>query len=485
MTARPLLPPALRSASRPRLAALVALVLTTGALAGVASARSAAPADLLVVRPPTVAALTAPAELTVTVGATPTDGVVPSGAIGLSFDENVLGSRGLSAAAGLVPLMRRLGPSILRIGGTSSQWGRAVPFTATQLHSLDTVLRGSGWRAILTEDDAHWSASVTAQDARAANAVLGPRLAGMACGNEPAGYAPSGWRPRGWTTAQTVADELTCLRAVHAAVPSIRLVGPDAGQGDWVRRWAPQGASSVAIVTTHLYPMAACRVPWPLPGTLLGPAAQRVALEDVAPALAAARAAHRPLLLDETNSAACGGIRGLSDAYAAALWAPDDVLTLLQAGVVGLDFHGAPNAHGCSQYSPICLPAGASTDRAQPVYDGLLLAHDLGTGRLLPVSGTTALLRAHALLRGDGRTAVLLDNESDHPVLVHLVVPHSSGSAAETLMTDPGGLRARGGVCFTTGQVDGTAEGTGTTSYVVRLPAFSADDVVTAVSVAA
>lgn len=485
MSARPLLPPPLRSASRPCLAALVTLVLVTGALAGVASARSAATPDLVVAHPPTVAALTAPAELTVTVGATPTAGVVPPGAIGLSVDENVLGSRGLSAAAGLVPLMRRLGSSILRIGGTSSQWGRAVPFTAAQLHSLDTLLRGSGWRAILTEDDAHWSASVTAQDARAAHAVLGPRLAGMACGNEPVAYAAFGWRPQGWTTAQTVADELTCLRAVHAAVPSIPLVGPDAGQGDWLRQWAPRAANSVAVVTTHLYPMAACRVPWPLPDTLLGPAAQRVALEDVAPALAAARAAHRPLLLDETNSAACGGIRGLSDAYASALWAADDVLTLLQAGVVGLDFHGAPDARGCRQYSPICLPAGASTDRAQPVYDGLLLAHDLGTGRLLPVSGAADLLRVHALRRADGRTAVLLDNESDHPALVTLVVPRASGAAAETLMTDAGGLRARGGVRFTTGQVDRTTTGGGGTSYVVRLPAYSAADVVTAVSVAA
>ena len=52
--------------------------------------------------------------------------------------------------------------------------------------------------------------------------------------------------------------------------------------------------------------------------------------------------AHRaglPFRLTEVNSVTCGGVPGVSDTFATALWAPDTLFELLRAGVDGVNVH--------------------------------------------------------------------------------------------------------------------------------------------------
>jgi hypothetical protein len=57
--------------------------------------------------------------------------------------------------------------------------------------------------------------------------------------------------------------------------------------------------------------------------------------------------AHRaglPFRLTEVNSVTCGGVRGVSDTFATALWAPDTLFELLRAGADGVNVHVKTNA---------------------------------------------------------------------------------------------------------------------------------------------
>ena len=105
-------------------------------------------------------------------------------------------------------------------------------------------------------------------------------------------------------------------------------------------------------------------------------------------AAADAKAAKAPLLISETNSICSGGLEGVSNSFASALWAIDYMLAGAENGVYGMAFHGGLNSLGeCFFYSPLCPVVGIPGDyTAQPIYYGMLFTHLLGTGNLLPVT---------------------------------------------------------------------------------------------------
>ena len=51
------------------------------------------------------------------------------------------------------------------------------------------------------------------------------------------------------------------------------------------------------------------------------------------------RRAGLPFRLTEVNSVTCGGVTGVSNTFATALWAPDTLFELLRAGVDGVNVH--------------------------------------------------------------------------------------------------------------------------------------------------
>ena len=61
--------------------------------------------------------------------------------------------------------------------------------------------------------------------------------------------------------------------------------------------------------------------------------------QSVAPLVRLARSAGLPVRLTEINSVTCGGLAGVSDTFATALWAPDALFELAQAGVQAVNLH--------------------------------------------------------------------------------------------------------------------------------------------------
>lgn len=84
----------------------------------------------------------------------------------------------------------------------------------------------------------------------------------------------------------------------------------------------------------------------------------------------AARAAGIPIYLGETNSIACGGQYGLSDAFASALWIVDWMAGMALQGWNGFNLHGGS---GGNAYTPVSFHNQAdSTPYIHPLYVGLL-----------------------------------------------------------------------------------------------------------------
>ena len=76
---------------------------------------------------------------------------------------------------------------------------------------------------------------------------------------------------------------------------------------------------------------------------LLANSASAGLADSVARYAGIAHAHHVPLRIDEMNAVSCGGVRGVSDTFASALWALDTLFEFSRVGVDGVNFHTVPN----------------------------------------------------------------------------------------------------------------------------------------------
>lgn len=282
-----------------------------------------------------------------------------------------------------------------------------------------------------------------ADEASYARRILGSALAAIEIGNEPDHY--------GIAEGAYLARFDRYARVVRAAVPGVRLAGPDAASGDrpWLARFARHeaGRREISMITFHNYPESACDGGRPTIAELLSLGAVRSEGAAAAAVVAAGRRDGVPALIDETNSAVCWGYPGVSDVYASALWAVDYALLLARLGVDGVDFHA--RIAGCNPYSPFCAPPHASHLVARPEFYGLRALEQVGAGAFLDVGDPSPrTLRAYALRSGHGALTVLLDNLGRAATVV-LRLPHgAAGPLRETVLAtnSPAGLKATGDI---------------------------------------
>jgi hypothetical protein len=351
--------------------------------------------------------------------------------------------------------MRNLGRSNLRIAGNQldrdTLWvpaGQRPPdplpswvqdvVTPADIARLDQLLRQTGWKAEVGINMARYDPGLAADEGRTLGAVLGPRLAGPECGNEPDHWVSNGYRTAPYGYPEHRADWEACASAaggIPFAAPDLSSPSSTAG---WLDGFARAERGRVGMLTIHNYTGAKTVT------DLLSPAVHASELATVAPQLDTAKSVGVPIRLDETNSAVGGGVAGVSDVYASALWALDYNLVMAQAGFAGLNFHGgfgvcdAPLYNGKYQrYTPIC--AASEPDRlaerytVMPEYYGLFMATRMGTGAFLPVSvDSQRNVTAYAVRGDDGRLRVAVvekDPTSGPPVPVDLSVGGRSGVA--------------------------------------------------------
>jgi hypothetical protein len=407
---------------------------------------TAAATGVLLLSGGATAATAAPAATaTITIDAAHPGSRMKEDAVGLSFEMRELGIGNLDPAKGnTVALMKTLGVSNIRIAGNTldrdTLWvpaGQQPPdplpdwvkdvVTPADIQRLRGLLDATGWKAEVGINVGRWDAALGADQAAAMSSILGRKLVAAECGNEPDQWVGKAMRPAGYAYPDYHADWVACADAIGTD----RIAGPDTAgtSSDWAASLAADEHARMAMLTVHQYSKdGSATIP-----ALLAPETVTAQLNSVAKNLTAARANGLPMRVDEANSAYSGGVDGVSNVYASALWSMDYSLQMAQAGVAGVNIHGGlgvcnePIWNGKFQrYTPFCAAntadEAAQIYHAMPIYYGLWMARRLGPGTFLPVTvSADTNIRAYAV-RGDDcklRVAVIQkDDTSAAPVSV-------------------------------------------------------------------
>jgi len=340
-------------------------------------------------------------------------------------------------------LLRNLGAGILRLGGNSQDntcWAReAAPhpeaceggLDAADLRLFAEASRGSGWPLIvglnLKQNAPAWALREVTEGV--AREIPRAFVLALEPGNEPDLFGRDGYRPQTYSPSVDALEFVAYLHAFQAdpGARGYRLVGPATCCGwrnarDLAVFVDGVGPASLKWITVHNYPATVCG------GRTLG-IAQLLSRElmdgfaaEARPLVAVARERGVPIAMAETNSASCGGMPGVSNAFASALWGLDYAFVLAQEGFVAVSFHTSYRPSGGSSYNAVDTygqPDAAGHWRyrnvVEPLYYAMyLFARHASGGRLLPASvesgaavggaavGGAANVRAYAVTRCAG-----------------------------------------------------------------------------------
>jgi hypothetical protein len=320
---------------------------------------------------------------------------VPQSFLGLSFEVGSLSQIASYAAEGnLVTLLRSLGIGVLRFGGVTADervaWAEsgserpawaAQTLDAADLRQLGELAANSGWRVLLTVGLAHYEPAAAAREAAAAQAALGEGLEAIEIGNEPNSYAAHGFRSEPWSVVQ-YDEQVTAYRsAIEALAPGIPLAGPDSSGSKAFESYGLGEAihQLPALLTGHHYPLSCNEQPPPTIERLLSPEIRQLEQASLRRYTKIAELIEIPFRLDEANTVSCGGVAGISNTFASALWAVNYLANAMAMGVAGINLEGNPT--NCSGYTPVCATTGEALATgslvAQPEWYALLLAKEL------------------------------------------------------------------------------------------------------------
>jgi len=368
------------------------------------------------------------------------------------------------------------GPFALRIGGDSSDhafWDpalRDMPDWAFRLSPdwiADTgqIVRRNHLRVMIDLNFITGTPGMAADWAQAAEREFPPHsIVGFEVGNEPDLYDrdlwtvgidgtrfPLGVLPQTITPHDYAVRYRQYARALARVAPHVPVYGPALALPNVDRRWISTLLAGphphLAGITVHEYPYSACEpvgsAAYPTVAKLLSPQATTQMATAVGPAVRLAHAHGLPLRLTEFNSVTCGGVAGVSNTFATALWAPDALFTLARAGAASADLH----VRAFSVNSPFRFHRGGVF--ARPLLYGLvmftrMLGRDSHLVRVRLHAPAGANLAAWAVTHGSRSASVLLLNRGRRSLNVRIRLPRpSSGTATVQRLLAPSARSTR------------------------------------------
>lgn len=432
-------------------------------------------------------AQTAAAHVALTLPAQTGGPQMPAGFVGLSYEVQQLKDPAFFAAAntGLIRQFRALSSrGVLRLGGNTSEYGwwqptpdspepahpqtRVVagepqaefyPVTPEAVNNLDAFLRAAGWSCIYGLNLGTSTPERAAQEAAYAAKILGPRLEYFQVGNEIDLFAPHLRNPETWNPQRYLEQWLSFARAVAASVPDAKFGMPDvASRLNWLTEIAElwptiQNPPRVVSLSHHYYFGGPATNPQVNIHNLLSPESAATVQGQADIAKAAAGKMGLPLRMTEGNTCYRGGKPGLSDVFAAAIWAADYALHLASNGYTGVNLHGgsgpsvANSVGGALPGDQLLREQGATPEQItshphpfytpiasfgseyvmEPVAYGLKFAGQMIGGRFFEDDLSGRLLaagvdaRAYAAKMPDGEVKVtLLNKDAERDVTVDL-----------------------------------------------------------------
>jgi hypothetical protein len=304
---------------------------------------------------------------------------IPANFVGLSYETQQLSEPNFFSAsnAGLVTQFRALAPhGVLRLGGNTSDYAfwkptpDAVPpprakrpakmgdpppdliydVTPEAVHNLRAFLDATGWTCLYGINFGTNTPAIAADEAAFVNNALGAKLEYFQVGNEADRFGSTIRDPKTWS-ADTYFDEwLPFANAIRAKVPSAKFGLPDtSGNPEWyaavvTRLLALKDRPEVGALTHHYYFAGPPTNPKANIGELLKVDAHvaKLAADVSAAAARLGEGEHRTVAYRMTEGNTCyrGGKPGLSDVFAASLWAADYLLRMASLGYAGVNLHG-------------------------------------------------------------------------------------------------------------------------------------------------
>ena len=186
-------------------------------------------------------------------------------------------------------------------------------------------------------------------------------------------------RPEGYGYNQYRREVNEHVGAIHPAAPDVGLAGGGFASGSWddLQDDILEVQPSVRTWSAHAYPLQTCEKDIRRRGglryipKLLAPTAFSSIVDRMRHLVAVAASHGGVVQVSEMNSAICGGLRGVSDTMAAALWGTDILFGLAEAGVRNVDFHTWTG----SIYGPIDWRTvnGKKVAKVRPLFSAMLL----------------------------------------------------------------------------------------------------------------
>ncbi len=421
---------------------------------------------------PIPAGLITEANLTVTTAITASIG--PDFA-GFSLEKETISSGLLSSSnSNAVGLYKRLGPSLLRLGGDSVDkciWmpngpgkikGQVAP---SDIDSLAGFCKATSWKCLYGVNLGGASRNATtpalaASEVAYAARQLGTLLLGIEIGNEPDSFGQTNhaFAKQDWSLERYIALWNSFRSAIVAAVPGISVTGPAAAKN--VSTWTiPFGRTvtkhELSILTQHYY-RANRKAPTATIPNLISP--DPYLMSELAELKAGADSIGIPFRMAEVNSYAGGGAPGVSNTYASALWIIDFLFNCAQGGAIGADFHGGGEG---PRYQPIVDKNGEITE-VRPEYYGMLLFNLAGQGALhtTQLSANGLDVTAYAIQTPTGFNLIVVNKDASRNLHLTVQLPSSIDSATLLQMSQLSGgakepeLAATSGIIIQGGHVD-------------------------------
>jgi len=377
---------------------------------------------------------------------------IPADYMGLGFEASSVAMNLLSADNhAYVRLVRNLGQQgVIRVGGNVSDFSvydakgqsKSLPkdtvLTAENFRQLRTFLDATGWKLIWGLNLGTGKLDNAVEEARAVVDAVGDRLIALEIGNEPDLFARAGHRSGTWDYAHWHGEYRRFKTAIRAVLPHVAFAGPDIAGGamDWMEGFARDEGADIALLTAHHY--------------ITGQANPAATLETMLqeekkyqPVLAKFQAAsesiHVPWRMCETQSFSGGGKAGVSDSFAAALWALDYLFVLASYGCSGVNMETGVNHLGwISKYTPISDDL-ANHYGAAPEYYGLLAFTQAARGEQIALTCETGgiNLTAYATQQKGATTLTVINKDMNRDATIEVASAAALHRAQVTRLTAP------------------------------------------------
>jgi hypothetical protein len=438
----------------------------------------------------------APAEVTLVIPAEAKGPHMPPDFVGLSYEVQQLVDPGFFSEknTGLVRQFKALSPGgVLRLGGNTSEFAYWKPtpsspepdhphtrevegepkaqyyaVTPEAVRDLAGFLHATGWTCLYGIGMGTNTPERAAAEGEFVARTLGPGLQYFQIGNEVDLFDRHLRDPKTWSPKAYLDEWLALARAVAARVPGAKFGMPDiAYETSWLTQiadlWqAVENPPHVTTLTHHYYFGGPATNPEVNIPNLLKPATMAKVQQTADIATAAAAKMGARVRMTEGNTCYRGGKPGVSDVFAAALWAADYSLLLASNNYSGINLHGGTGksvANSVGGFLPgdVMLKEQGQTPEQiamhphpfytpiatfgpdyvmEPVAYGLKFAGLLSGGRFLQTDLSSKLqaagvdATAYATKLPDGKTSVIVLNK-DAQQDVALTLDFGSGKTGK------------------------------------------------------